>query len=206
MTTKNDDTNKQNNEDNEAVEFNMDIEGIMENDEAKTPQNAPRRVTFQQDTVDQYKGPGHRESRGLRTSYNDPNTAWFSPPRTKTVTHSTLVDTPSESLTGREIDIDRENREDKINLTSENDEESRANLDNFSETSTDELSVLVISRLNLDWSTQELLHDDLDNKCLEFAMMGNSKPDYDKVNPNTYADIFENPLTYKQAWDHPCSW
>ena len=25
-------------------------------------------------------------------------------------------------------------------------------------------------------------------------------------NPNAYADIFENPLTYRQAWDHPCSW
>ena len=37
-------------------------------------------------------------------------------------------------------------------------------------------------------------------------MTGNSKLDYDKVNPNAYAYIFENPTTYEQAWDHPCSW
>ena len=121
-------------EEKEALEFDADIEGIMEeNDEINTQQHTPRRVTFHY-TVDQYKGPGHQELKGLQTSYNDPNTAWFSPPKTKTTTHSTLANTPIESPTGREIDITREHRQDKAllrqdktTLDSENDEERRIN-------------------------------------------------------------------------------
>ena len=29
------------------------------------------------------------------------------------------------------------------------------------------------------------------------------KLDYKKIDPSKYADIFENPKTFEEAWDHP---
>ena len=35
--------------------------------------------------------------------------------------------------------------------------------------------------------------------------LGETEPDYDKVNPNACADTFENPQTFVEAWNHHCS-
>ena len=29
---------------------------------------------------------------------------------------------------------------------------------------------------------------------------------YDKINPTKFKDIFDNPMTFDQAWNHPCLW
>ena len=31
-------------------------------------------------------------------------------------------------------------------------------------------------------------------------------PSFDKLNPTTYKNLFENPNTFKEVWDHDCPW
>ena len=55
----------------------------------------PKKVWFVEGTMQECKGPGHRELRGLETSYNNPNVAWLSPPKGRAIASGGNMNPPS---------------------------------------------------------------------------------------------------------------